>query len=1151
MGVNGFFRHTGRGEEGGLLRRILGLAVFALLLSALPLSAQAADGVRIDVAEKDGYGRAIFTFPDGVPEYRASINSGILVLDFDKTFDVEPDVFLRQMPRYVAIVRQSEDRRSLRLALTTEFTLDTKTAENALYVDLLPPSWTGNPPPLPQEVQARIDAAQEARRKEEDAKLAAEAQGIVEPEAPQPGLSVRVAERAGMTRLVFDWNQPVLYSLVQRQGLATITFDRTAAADLSMLRVNPPAYLSSATAIEHDGRLAVVLTLKPGVTISDFREDLNVVLDLKPSSADAMPALEEEADGDAPDDAGDQVTTVAGAPKNLLPDAAHGEADAEDHARETSGAIPAETAPEAQAPLAANPLPQGKRPEGKAVVRFVAGRSGTDILVDWPEPVGAAVFERADRLWAVFDRVLPLDISEVTAQELGPFGSPEAVSFDGGTALVVPLREKVLIGAVEEGASWRISAGETIPTTGRPIGISRNWRDDGRGSVVFDFRAPSMVLRVRDPLVGDEIIVATARGPGQSLQTPRSFVEFQALQTAHGLAIVPVADDLNVAAAPDNVLVSRRDGLTLSADDHEDAAKVMGEALAAMPAPAEMHFAEWRKAPGETFTERRQHYLTKLANAQMQEQGEVRFEYGRFLLAYGLAPEARAAFDAAKEARAKYASEPAYLAARGVASVLSGHYVEAINDLSGPGLDNAPHAAAWRGLARAELGHWEAARAQFSLAGAIVDAFGDDLRTDFRTMAAIAALKGDDASSAEHYASGFPADPQSQKAKAEILLVKAMIADARGNAGAAAGRYDMAIASGYPPVAARARFGKALMLHKAGEMDNDALARELESLRYAWRGDALELDVLTRLAALRLEQGKTGDALKLMRTATDNFPDSDEAHRMNMRMSDIFADYFLSEAAREMQPVQALAFFESFKELTPIGQRGDELIRNLAERLVEVDLLAQAAHLLDYQVANRLHGGVAKAQVAARLASIFLSDQQPARALAALRATKQNLLPEALAERRMLLETRALADLKQYDNALELMDGKSGKLIERLRADVLWDAGRWPEAGAAIEAVLGDTWKADEPLSTEARLLAMRGAIAYSLAGDEAGLSSLRAKYGQAMAESPDASSFAVVSEPIVKQGVAFREMASRIASVDTLDRFLATLKADETVAVN
>src|SRR5690606_28224295 len=128
-------------------------------------------------------------------------------------------------------------------------------------------------PPLPPAVQARIDAAAEAKRKAEDAELAAKAQGIVEPDAPQPGLSVRVAERAGMTRLVFDWNQPVLYSLVQRQGLATITFDRTASAVLSALRVNPPAYLSSATAVEHDGRLAVVLTVKPGVRISDFRED--------------------------------------------------------------------------------------------------------------------------------------------------------------------------------------------------------------------------------------------------------------------------------------------------------------------------------------------------------------------------------------------------------------------------------------------------------------------------------------------------------------------------------------------------------------------------------------------------------------------------------------------------------------------------------------------------------------------------------------------------------------------------------------------------------------------------------------------------------------------------------------------------------------
>ena len=1123
--------------------RLRALAIFAglfLLLAALAPAARAAD-VGMSLSEKDGYGRMVFTFPGGVPGYRASVNAGILVLQFDKPFHADTEEFVRQMPRYVAMARQDDGKGAIRFALTTDFWLDTKQAENSLYVDLMPPGWTGKAPPLPEDVLARLAAAKEKKREAEEAKLAAKAQGVSEPKEEKPALEVRVAARSGMTRLVFDWNQPVLYSLVERQGLATITFDRAANVDLSALRVDPPPYLSHASALEHDGRLAVVLTLKPGVAVSDFREDLSVVLDLKPKDGSLPPEAEADtSEVEAVAETEEPEAAEPREPKNIVPDAA--QAEEGEHESASTSATDEEH-------IATNPLPEGKRPEGKAVMHLVPGRSGTDIVVDWPEPVGAAVFERADRLWIVFDAALPLDTAEVTPEKLGPFGAPEVQSFENGTALVLPLREKALIGAVEEGASWRISAGETLTTTGRPVSLSRSWREDGRGSVAFDLKGTRKILRVKDGLVGDDIVVATARGPVQSVQTPRNFVEFQALQTAQGIAIVPVADDLNVAAAPDNVIVTRRDGLALSANgDTYDAPQPRGVSVAAVTAPAEMHFAEWRKAPGKSFTERRQYYLAKLANARMQDLGDLRFAYGRFLLGYGLAPEALAAFDGALRAEQKFALDPAFRAAKGVAGVLAGRYVEAIADLSSTGLENAPHAAAWRGLARAELGHWEAARAQFGLAGAILDAFDDNIRTRFRAMAAIAALKGGDTASAESYAAGFPAAPGSAKSKAQILLVRAMVADAQKGDDEAVARYDAAIGTGYPPVAALARFGKAKLQLKRGEIDKEAFAKELESLRYAWRGGDLELDILTQLAKFRLDEGEVAEALKQMQTATSNYPDSEEAHRMNVRMSDIFADYFLGNAMDKMEPVQALAFFDRFKELTPIGSKGDEMIRNLAERLVAVDLLTQAEQLLDYQVANRLHGGVAKAQVAARLASIYLLDQKPDHALAALRATKQNLLPEALAERRMLLEARALAESKQYDNALDLLDGRKDKLSARLRADVLWDAGRWPEAGASIETLLGQSWKEDATLDEEKRLLVMRGAIAYSLAGDEDGLSRLRAKFGEAMSESPDASAFAVVSEPIVEQGVAFREMTSRIASVDTLDRFLASLKTTEEV---
>ena len=52
------------------------------------------------------------------------------------------------------------------------------------------------------------------------------------------------------------------------------------------------------------------------------------------------------------------------------------------------------------------------------------------------------------------------------------------------------------------------------------------------------------------------------------------------------------------------------------------------------------------------------------------------------------------------------------------------------------------------------------------------------------------------------------------------------------------------------------------------------------------------------------------------------------------------------------------------------------MIRRLADRLASIDLLDQAAELLQYQVDKRLEGA-ARAQVAARLAMVYLTARTP------------------------------------------------------------------------------------------------------------------------------------------------------------------------------
>lgn len=247
-----------------------------------------------------------------------------------------------------------------------------------------------------------------------------------------------------------------------------------------------------------------------------------------------------------------------------------------------------------------------------------------------------------------------------------------------------------------------------------------------------------------------------------------------------------------------------------------------------------------------------------------------------------------------------------------------------------------------------------------------------------------------------------------------------------------------------------------------------------------------------------------------------------------------------------MPAIKALALYYDFRELTPLGADGDEMIRRLGERLVAVDLLDEAIELLDHQVRYRLDG-TAKAQVAVRLAVIQLLDKQPDKALDTIRRTRQTRLPEDLTFRRLILEARALSELSEFEQALELIAGVDVPDANLLRADIYWAAQDWPKAASSLDKVLADSGPppSDKPLDAPLQGRIMRAAIAYALAGQQDGLDKMRTRYDAQMAASPYADSFDVISRSSANNGVAFRQLASTIAGLDTLKDFMATYRRD------
>ncbi len=244
-----------------------------------------------------------------------------------------------------------------------------------------------------------------------------------------------------------------------------------------------------------------------------------------------------------------------------------------------------------------------------------------------------------------------------------------------------------------------------------------------------------------------------------------------------------------------------------------------------------------------------------------------------------------------------------------------------------------------------------------------------------------------------------------------------------------------------------------------------------------------------------------------------------------------------------MPAIDALALFYDFRELTPIGRRGDEMIRRLADRLVSVDLLDQAAELLQYQVDQRLQGA-ARAQVATRLAVIYLMNRKPDRALATLQGSRSGDLANELRNQRLLLEARALSDLGRHDLALEVISRIEGREAIRLRSDILWAARRWGLSAEQIELYYGERWKQWQPLNEIERSDILRAATGYALGEDALGLSRFREKYAAKMASTPDARAFEIVSAPLGTSGAEFRNIAHAAASVDTLEGFLRDMRA-------
>lgn len=909
-------------------------------------------------------------------------------------------------------------------------------------------------------------------------------------------IPVRGGDHPGFSRVVFDFERIPGHEARLADGRLLLRFDGNHSFDFGVLMRDPLERLSTPVVIAGEDHTTVALAASPGTSLRRFTNDTSLVLDL--------------VDGGAP-----TATTAPG-----------------------PAPVPAADVPEASpAPL---PLPAADADR----VLVAASEADGDLVLGYPfaTPPPAAVFERAGVLWVLFERKLAIDHGGL---DLGP-GTPagarlvavESLDHPDHSVLRYRLRPGQHVAAVREAAGWRlrISSGETLPRQAiEPI----RQRTEAGGRLFVEAAEPGARLRIEDPTVGDTLEIVLFGDSGRGLGGTRNFAQFEMLASAQGLVVRTLAETVRVSRFTNGVAIEGREGLELSGP-------TLGLAYGGDVAPERLIDVEaWRAGGEEGFIDAKQRLLARLAAATPAERNAARWDLARFFIGHGRHTDALALLSLMAEDDESLKTSAPWLAASGVAALGLGRPQEALLAFLDRGLDTESAIPLWRALAAEAAGrpadalvHFEAGRE------ALVDE-SPDFVFRARLMAARAALATGAIDLAAREIVELQAMPLGGGEGLRVDHLYGRLAEARGDLATARVRYEDAAAASDRRLSARARLDLVKLRLREGEIGRTAAIEALETLRFAWRGDGFERELLELLANLHAEEENFREALETWRLAATVFEEGPQAREITARMTDIFARLFLDGAGDAMSPVAALGLFFDFRELTPLGAEGDRMIRRLVDRLVSVDLLDRAAELLQHQVNYRLEGP-GQASVASRLGKIYLLDNKPEQALGVLRATRQDGLPADIDEERRLVETRALIELGRLEEARVLLEDETSRAADELRADIFWESRDWANLAFVSSRLLGERWRESEtPLDTAERRHLVRQAIALSFTDSRAALSLLRSRYRPLVATGDYAGLFDVLTSDDPPPAGQLARIAGELSQAARFRSFLAAYRAE------
>lgn len=955
-----------------------------------------------------------------------------------------------------------------------------------------------------------------------------------------PGnVRLRPGEHDDYARLVFDWGRRVNYTVnAPSPDRLIVKFDTDASLDDSAFKAAPPKNIS-AVKILSTAPLEVELIFASGATTRDFSAETKVVIDVyDPPGATKAEKKVDAVKSEPKKIAAAPVTEVVKQPiASVQPMGSPGVEDLKKLqqavATDLKTGLPAKT-------------------EKPNIIVLTATTS-----------TGLAVFERAGRIWMVSDQENLVMQPNVTGPQAAQMMPPIEVGIQGGKAFSFPKLGARAVQGQAGGLVWRVVVApqDIFLNAILPKREDDNADEPAGGKLIWDMVSPGRVLDVPDPVSGKMLKVVTVGSAKYMAGLAQDYVEFETMMSPVGLAILPKVDDLTVEITRRGVVVTRPGGLSLMSQKDIDLTRSLNKADAKkteekkLPAKRVFDFNSWQMGGIDVLEENRNNVLSTLGEKEPAEQAEGLISLARMHLANGMWAEASGFLDFAIEQVPELEQNPEYHALNGAARALGNISDTAFEDLEDKQLLGYPEIGYWKAYALADLQDWQQAGTVLPPDTEILSYYPEVLISRLGLVLAEVALRAGRKEQADKILKLVET-----RGGTLVFQQQAALEYLKGEAVRQKGKPDEALNIWKPLTTGRdamyrARAGLAItrLQYERKKITAKEAIDSLERLRYAWRGDELEALINYWLGKVYFDTGQYIKGLNIMRDAATFSEGTDLGNRIGEEMVETFTNLFTGEELKKISGPDAAALYDEFSVLIPSGEKGNLVGEKLADHLVGRLLYGRAISILKAQM-DHLTGAEAF-RIAMKLAAIELMDGKSIDALSTLGKGKGILeslpddqkTPERFQEM-ILLRARALSQERRPDQALALLhDMPRSKDVNKLRADIAWRAGYWDDAAAAMGDVINDeNISPTRPLSAEHTGLLMQRAVALNLASDGVGLSNMREKYSDAMAQTEKARIFEVITRARKSGALADRKTLMGIVSeVDLFKDFLDGYKAE------